>query len=174
MIISSNLSVKTLEECEPGELVRTLTGGQSLFTLVLTDPIVEQGGRRVVRVGLLEDHDDSRRKYSFLANANRKVISFGTDWALEPIAGDEMRHGNNAANHRSGRLTLSRQGYHLRFSSLPDDPFGDDVIFNLTDTAIVDQVGEDAVPLRGLRIWAKEADVTQQGAGHLLEFNIED
>lgn len=168
MIAANQFIVRSLGECVPGELVQLVSHEHILFGLVLADAAENR-----VHVGLLGPINNAGRLYNYKANANRIVLSYGTNWFLKPLPSDAVTWpGNNNALHHSGRLTISRDGYCLRFSGLPDDPYGDDAIFNLSQSTIVDAAGQDPMPFRGFAIWENEAASLRKDH-HLLEVAIE-
>ncbi|TJV70358.1 MAG: hypothetical protein E5X76_20195 [Mesorhizobium sp.] len=168
MIIANQFTVKSLGECVPGELVRVISHDRNVFALVLANAADNR-----IHIGLLNPVDNSGRLVNFLSNTNRIVLSFGTGWFLKPLRGDAVtRPGQNVALHHSGRLTISRDGYCIRFSEMPNDPYGDDAIFNLTQSTVVDTQGQDPMPFRGFAIWESQAAFERED-DHLLEVVIE-
>ncbi|CAN7599919.1 hypothetical protein LJR234_004638 [Mesorhizobium amorphae] len=175
MEVSRIITTKPLSETAVGELVQFKHGGTLVFGIILGFA-ANQVARRIV--GFLEPLPNNRDRglspidYPTHAeiNADRKAISFGMDWVLDPILGDRSWPGNREAFHANGSLVLDGNQYLAFFRSAPDDHEHDDVWFNLNVGAVSDRPPTDmGVPFERWRIWASRDEFSKPGGRHLVE-----
>lgn len=180
MEVATPIATKLLSETTIGELVQVRIGTHIVFSIILGSA-ANQVARRIV--GFLEPLPNNRDRgmptidYPTHAEINndRKVISFGTDWVLEPILGDRSWPGNREAFHMNGSLVLDGNQYLAFFRSAPDDHDHDDVWFNLSNSTVSDRPPTDlGAPVERWRIWASRNELTKVGGAHLIEIIASD
>jgi hypothetical protein len=152
---------KSVGETVPGELIWIpFCGGVALCINI------EAAHGGLVRLGILKGNDIDRPSY-FCSAAALWCISYGTDWVIEPIFGDESFSAEEGG--RQTTLYLANGAAALRFDRVSESSELDYLYVDLTRGSLVD-IGGYAVPVERWKIWACEADRNSFGNGPVVTF----
>jgi hypothetical protein len=152
---------KSVGETVPGELILIpFCGGAALCINI------EAAHGGLVRLGILKGNDLKRPSY-FCSAAALCCISYGTDWVIEPIFGDESFSAEEGAPQAT--LYLANGVAALRFDRVSESSELNYLNVDLTRGSLVD-IGGHAVPVKRWKIWARETDRNILGNEPIVTF----
>ncbi|MGO7077940.1 hypothetical protein ACCT03_29585 [Rhizobium johnstonii] len=109
--------VKLIVNTELGELIQFSNGGHGSFGIIVAK------GDDTTLVGTLNDHHEGHPRVIALDN-DEECLSYGADWCLEPVEGDEAYPYTHEPNRRSGLLVLKGDNWFLAIAASGVDSFG--------------------------------------------------
>lgn len=161
--ILSNAMVKSVGETVPGELYRV--GLRDSYAICIT--VEKSVGPRIL-VGGLQSPEFDRPSW-FHLERSAQCLSFGLDWVIEPIVGDETFPHRTFVTEDVGVLIVQGEDAALRFDRVPDPNHYDCVHVSLTGKGRVERE-VNAVPYRQWRIWMNAADRERPNGRPLVAF----
>ncbi|MER8744183.1 hypothetical protein NKH54_13975 [Mesorhizobium sp. M1004] len=162
MKVLSSASIKTFGDTAPGEFVAFGRGSRNLG-LVLKEQL---GGRLIGMV----THDEEPHPQIVSAGQNNECMSFGSDWAIEPVHGDQSFPTLHTTlhSHIAGLLALTKQGWLMSFATTPPNRGRFPMQWwSLIDQKLVDV--ESAALFNSWKIWASPDD-RERGAQELYSY----
>lgn len=158
----SDCAVKSIEECVAGELVRVPYSDTSALAIVL------RPSSEGIIVGYLSAPDELPSYYSGYDTSDL-VVSFGTEWALDPLINDTNMFPGNATALVSGTLVVTPEGPAIMFKASRSTQ-GKRVYHLLSDWSLHGGNTNSFAPIPGYVIWPSEADVSRDNASPLFLF----
>jgi hypothetical protein len=159
--LAGNFQHKLVSQTQPGELFRTRARKTSAICVN-----VEAAGNSRVRVGILKWHEVEHPTY-LVSEGNEPCVSYGTDWAVEPLLGDESfpQRGEEPA----GSLLIGNGLTALRLDPAQGRSDFDYFHIDLVHGGRV-EIRDHVVPVIRWRIWAAAEDRNRPGATPVVEF----
>lgn len=161
--ILSGATIKSVGETLPGELYRMAFRGS--YALCVT---IEQSNRPTVLVGGLESPEFDRPSW-FPLERSIHCLSFGLDWAIEPIVGDKTFPHRSFLVEEVAVLILQGEDATLRFDTVLTPNNYEYVHASLTGKGRVEHA-TNAVPYRQWRVWMNAADRDRHDGRPLVTF----
>lgn len=117
MPLNSHFKMTTLQNVEPGELIRLSFMSEATFAIVLD---THQRGRTL---GVLE-HSKAPYTYAKINWLEKECATFGKDWQITPDGPIEFaeQRTEQRTRHQGGALVMHADGAVLNFKCRPDDP----------------------------------------------------
>jgi hypothetical protein len=166
MHLIKTISTKTLGQARVGELVKITVDGGWHFAILL------DGNEKRAMVGVLDPTAKSHTpKYHRLA-CREKCVSYGSEWAVEPIIDQEFIPGNSKHQASSGALFIAQSDALVCFQPAEQESNSTEVYFNLTKNSLEDSYPLVlGAPILKWRIWESNEEYQRTGAKPLLEVN---
>lgn len=161
--VLSGTTIKSVGDTVSGELYRV--GLRDSYAICIT---IEQSERPSVLVGGLQSPEFDRPSWFHLERST-KCLSFGVDWVIEPIVGDEAFPHRSFVTEDVGVLIVQGEDAALRFDRVPDPNHYDYVHVSLTGKGRVEREA-NAVPYRQWRIWMSIAERDRPNGRPLVAF----
>jgi hypothetical protein len=168
---STSTNVKLIHETVPGELVRIRHADKLTLAIVLSVAASNGPNRPDTCVlGFLEATPDADYPTHARINSDRKAISYGTDWLLEPVFGERSWPGNHRGSLSKGSLVLDGETYLALFYQNPDDSVHDEIWYDLTlcDFSAASPSGL-VTPFECWRVWESRPHFERHGSKPLCE-----
>lgn len=168
MIRTSSLTLRQMEELEPGELVRLSFGARASLLIFLKRL---DSGKSLF--GVLQSDEFHSPLTWYETESHGSCLSYGKDWVLEEVHGNETAC-NLQYMDRDARLFLTERGVVMRF--LPPKGGGYSFgayQFSMSSLDLGDFIRPDAAPVSTWRIW-ESIDYMGMGAGPLFEMGVAD
>lgn len=158
MKVYSKATTKKLRDCQPGELIVFRIGSTRIWGIVLAD---EKKPEMVV--GQLTLRNQRVRRPTLLSiEKPTACVSYGTDWAARPIAGDESFAGYESVSSLAGYLFCDETRWFVCFAPDPRTN-GGEIYFDLGDNEISDRPSQVAAPFRRWEVWERPEDIGRVG-----------
>lgn len=150
MKVLSTASFKTIKDTQPGEIV-ALGRRSRMLGIVLKD---HQNNGRLV--GELTDTEEPHPRVVY-ASPNDECLSYGSDWVIEPVAGERAYPTLHEERRLSGVLALTKDGWFMSFATSGIDSQGRYNIewWRLEDFVVVKELGSAAL-FNAWAIWPTE------------------
>lgn len=162
--ITAGFECKTVGDTVPGELFRIQLRGQvaTCVTLATTE------GKNPL-VGILAGGTFDRPAH-FECSKNSKCISFGLNWVIDPIFGDESGPLQTNSNDDIDVLHIQDGDAFLRFDEANEPARSINMLYgSLTGSRLLDYT-TNSVPFERWRIWLSAKDRERPGAEPFLSF----
>lgn len=163
MQLIQTISTKTLGQTTPGELVKLRVPNGNHFAIVLGN---EHEGRLV---GFLEPTGAASYPVFRRVSSTLNGISYGHDWIVDLVGGDESWAGNRSHLTAAGALLVDADGVWLSLQPNPDDHRSTESYFDLKTNKFTDRFPENFTPFMNWRIWQSKEDYLRVGAKPLIE-----
>ncbi len=170
MILIPNLPSKQPSQTEPGELIAFALRRHRAIGLVLAN---EQNR---TLIGLLQSSEkglDLAPPFAFHLDhrsyGNNECLSFGRDWVLELLPGDESIPGRVSEWANSGAVYLHSDGARIFFKGIESTSFSSGYTFNLDSSELVTD-DDRGTPHLAWRIWGSEADRDHNSRQPIMSF----
>jgi hypothetical protein len=169
MRVTSDAKVKRLGDTQPGELIQILSSQEAMSLLAI---VLAQNPPKDVLVGCLAPISGFSKEPVYLVKSpSLECISYGTEWVLKPLAGEEFRLDNFEYNGRAGALHLSEEGWSICFATPPSDPHHSEVEFSLSSNSITGHVTCGA-PVAHWRVWESSEAYESSEGSYLFEVDL--
>ena len=148
-----HLELKSFSAVVPGELLVFGDGRREMGIALAKD----EGSDCLV--GVFESHGEAHPMMA-RQSGDLECLSFGTDWLLEPVHGDQSFPGPHQILRRAGLLALTRDGWLMNFATSPIDRAGQFAFewWNIGSNVLVSALPDRAVFFSEWHIWASAAD----------------
>ncbi len=163
MIISNEKTVR-LSEASAGDLVRIGIREHSLYAIVLG-----QDRSRTVVGSLQPLPDRVDHPFHFTPSNESHVVSYGSEWYIEIVAGDEFVAGNTDLRWASGALSLQGDQWTLSLAPSPNDHEHSEVYYNLTTNEMTGSPIRESANIGRWRIWKSASSFANQRESALVE-----
>jgi hypothetical protein len=162
-VLLSKLNHKSVSDTQPGELYRMPLRGEYAICVTLE---VRDGGQFLL--GILRSPSVDRPSY-LITDGRIPCVSYGTEWLIEPVYGDDSFPSNGYAERTERVLYLAPDRALLRFDR-PQTPNSFDYVFgNLLAGGCMDRSQND-IPVSQWCVWASEADRSRADAVPVVQF----
>lgn len=158
MKVYSNATTKKLRDCQPGELIVFSIDAARTWGIVLADE-----KRKGMLVGQLKPLNQQVRRPTLLSvEKPTACVSYGTNWAARPIAGDESFAGYESASSLAGFLVCDEDHWLVCFDPEPGTS-GEELYFDLKTERISGHLSQHAAPFRHWEVWERPEDIGRVG-----------
>lgn len=162
MKLITELATKKISDAKPGELVKVLVNKDYVFAIVL-----DVNTRRAM-VGILSTANGASSAYDRIS-PDSACLSFGVDFAVEPILGEETRAGNSAHQTNSGVLFTAGSVFLICFQPARNDLRDIEVYFDLSNGKFEDTYPRElAAPFLKWNIWESREACKRPGNEPLI------
>ncbi|WP_107339348.1 hypothetical protein [Agrobacterium pusense] len=163
MIISDEKTVR-LSEASAGDLVRLQIREHSLYGIVLG----QERSRTVV--GALQPLPDRvAHPFHFTPSNENYVVSYGSEWYIEIVPGDEFFAGNTDLRWASGALSLQGEEWIITFLPSPNDHEHAELYYNLSINELTESPTRESAKVGRWRIWKSASSFANQRESALIE-----
>lgn len=159
----STCVVKTIDKCVAGELIRVPYSDTSALAVVL---VAAKEGDAIV--GYLSAPDELPSYYARYDTSDR-VVSFGTDWVIEPMLDDDSTFSGNYTSLTSGSISITPAGPAIMFKASRSTD-GRPVYHLLSDWSQYRESTNTFAPIPGYVIWANGDDYSRPDPVPLFAF----
>lgn len=161
--LAKNISTKTLGQTTAGELVKLTVPAGNHFAIILdNDP---QG----TMIGFLEPTGDAPHPVFRRVGKGFKCLSYGFDWVVDPIVGEESWAGNRNHLTSAGALLVDANSLWLSLQPNSEDHTSTESYFDLKTNKFTDKHPDDFTPFLQWRVWQSKEDYLRAGAKPLVE-----
>lgn len=163
MHLIKNISTKTLGQTVAGELVKLKVPSGNHFAIILdNDP---QG----IIIGFLEPTGEALHPVFRRVGKGYKCLSYGLDWVVDPISGEESWAGNRSHLTSAGALLADAETVWLSLQPSPEDHRSTESYFDLRANKFTDRHPEDFTPFLKWRIWESKDEYLRPDAEPLID-----
>ena len=100
-----------------------------------------------------------------------KCLSYGLDWIVDFVGGDESWAGNRSHLTSAGALLVDANSLWLSLQPNPEDHWSNESCFDLLANKFTDKHPEDFTPFLKWRIWESKEEYHRTGSKWLVEVN---
>lgn len=165
-IILSDAATKSVGETVPGELFQVAL--RSSYALCIT---IELNEKPSVLIGGLQSPEFDRPSW-FHVERSTPCLSFGLDWAIEPIVGAETFPSRSINTEDEGLLLLHGEEASLRFDRVSNPTHYEYLHASLMGNGRVEREMH-AAPYRQWKIWMTAADRDRPKGRPLITFGVD-
>lgn len=162
-ILLSSLVSKTVGQTEPGELFRVLLGKSLAICMN-----VQSGGNGTLLAVL--SHADAQYPFFYNSEGRFPCLSYGKNWAVDPLYGPESYPRSNECDNEAGILFVGENNLSaIRLDPVKERSDFDYIIAHLGDGGVID-LPNVCAPVRRWKIWASAEDRNRLGAEPVVAF----
>lgn len=163
MLLHKNFGVKELESTVPGELIQFTYRTESALAVVIRIQM------QTVLLGVLKNHTGDAPFGFEIRGANHMIVSYGTNWLLEPIVGSETKARNRMYLESGGAIHVHGAETFMYFGYSPEAEFQGGYSLNLNGLQL-ESPPQTTMPIAKWKIWASEEERRTSTGTPLMEY----